>query len=230
MDSLQWQSFLKSCLDILRNGDSKFDGLKAINEFINLITLKLVENRIGDINDKNNDIINIGLDCKFSYLYDNFCDFKKHGHTKANDLYDLLYNYDRVWNFKDEIDDNLNHVSQIRKKNNKPDCIIYRFNNFASKNEKKISKITHNVIDYKSITSFDKSHSSDIFKLVIKIHETFGNIDIATFKYDAFGEAYERMIADELGNGSKRCGQFFTKRDLIKLIIDELDIKKNDIC
>ena len=26
------------------------------------------------------------------------------------------------------------------------------------------------------------------------------------FNYDAFGEAYEKMIADELGNGSKRYG------------------------
>ena len=41
MDSLQWQSFLKSCLDILRNGESKFDGLKAINEFINRLLLVL---------------------------------------------------------------------------------------------------------------------------------------------------------------------------------------------
>jgi hypothetical protein len=90
MDSLQWHSFLKSCLDILRDGDSKFDGLKAINEFINLITLKLVENRIGDFNDNNNNIINIGLDCKFSYLYNNFCNVNKHGNTKAYDLYDLL--------------------------------------------------------------------------------------------------------------------------------------------
>ena len=49
MDSNQWQTFLKSCLDILRNGRSKFDGLKAINEFLTLITLKLVEHRIRDI-------------------------------------------------------------------------------------------------------------------------------------------------------------------------------------
>jgi hypothetical protein len=71
MDSLQWQSFLKSCLDILRNGDSKYDGLKAINEFITLITLKLVENRITDEISDNDELINentynipIGQDCK----------------------------------------------------------------------------------------------------------------------------------------------------------------------
>jgi len=226
MDSNQWQSFLKQCLDILRNGNSKYDGLKAINEFINLITLKLVENRIGDFNNETDGIINIGLDCKFSYLYDNFCDIKKYGYKNAKGLYDLLYNYERVWVFEDEIDDNLNHISQIKKRNNKLDCIIYRFNNFKSK----ISKITENIIDYKNITTFNSNHCYDVLNLVIKIHETFGTIDISTFKYDAFGEAYEKMIADELGSGSKRFGQFFTKRDLIKLIINELDIKKNDIC
>ena len=69
MDTLQWQAFLKSCLDILRNGDSIYDGLKAINEFITLITLKLVENRICEMDnnfDSNDDKIRIGLDCRFT--------------------------------------------------------------------------------------------------------------------------------------------------------------------
>ena len=67
MDSTQWHSFLKSCLDILRNGDSKF---------ITLITLKLIENRIWD---KNNDVIDeninipIGTVCKMTNIYNNYC-------------------------------------------------------------------------------------------------------------------------------------------------------------
>ena len=76
MDLNQWQTFLKSCLDILRNGRSKFDGLKAINEFLTLITLKLVEHRIRDIvdNDMKSDTrICIGSDCKITYLYDIYC-------------------------------------------------------------------------------------------------------------------------------------------------------------
>ena len=76
MDTIQWQSFIKSCLDILRNGQSKFDGLKAINEFITLITLKLIEDRICD---ETNEITNenyqipIGVDCKIENLYNSFC-------------------------------------------------------------------------------------------------------------------------------------------------------------
>jgi len=236
MDSLQWQSFIKSCLDILRNGDSKYDGLKAINEFITLITLKLVEHRICEMDedsDSNDDKIRIGLDCKFTYLYENYCihnkeikDKSKDLDKKAIELFDILYNHDRIWDIEDEMDDNLNHIGQTKKRNNNNECIIHRFNKYT----KDLNKLTDNVIDVKTFTSFTNHHRSDVQKLVSKIQETFGDIDIEHFTYDAFGEAYEKMIADELGNNSKRSGQYFTKRDLIKYIIDELNIKETDLC
>ncbi len=230
MDSLQWQAFLKSCLDILRNGDSKYDGLKAINEFITLITLKLVEHRIcamDSTKDSNDDKIRIGLDCQFTNLYNNYCNYTIDTKiNKAHDLFDLLYNYERIWDIEDEIDDNLNHIGQTKKRNDKLECVIHRFNKYT----KTLNKLTDNVIDVKSLTSFTKEHIYDVQKLVIKIQETFGDIDIEHFTYDAFGNAYEKMIADELGNGSKRNGQYFTKRELIKYIIDELDVKETDIC
>ena len=231
MDSLQWQGFLKSCLDILRNGESKFDGLKAINEFIALITLKLVEYKICDFNDtqeSSDSKINIGLDCKFTNLYNTYCIFKNDDDKiqKAKDLFDILYNIDRNWDFEDEIDDNLNHISQMRKKNNKLECIIERFGKYT----KNLHRLTDNIIDIKTITSFTKHHCRDVQKLVSKIHEIFNNVDINTFTYDAFGNAYEKMIADELSNSSKRNGQYFTKRELISYIINELNITSNDIC
>ena len=236
MDSTQWQAFIKSCLDILRNGQSKFDGLKAINEFITLITLKLVENRISDlneddINDSDDNDIKIGLDCKMTYLYNTYCkanksDEQKDLDRKTNDLFDLLYNINRNYDIEDEIDDNLKHVGQVRKINNKKECIIVRFNKYTQQ----LNKLTDNINDFKTITSFDKSHSTDVQKLIIKINETFDNIDMNTFNYDAFGNAYEKIIADELGNNSKRNGQYFTKRELIGLIINELDIKPNHLC
>lgn len=234
MESVQWQAFIKSCLDILRNGQSKFDGLKAINEFITLITLKLVENRISDF-DKNDDSddnnIKIGLDCKMTYLYNTYCktnnlDKKKDLDKKTNELFDMLYNINRNYDIEDEIDDNLKHVGQVRKINDKKECIIVRFNKYTDQ----LNKLTDNINDFKTITTFDKSHSDDVQKLIIKIHETFDNIDMKTFNYDAFGNAYEKIIAEELGNNSKRNGQYFTKRDLIELIINELDVKPNHIC
>jgi type I restriction-modification system DNA methylase subunit len=234
MESIQWQAFIKSCLDILRNGQSKFDGLKAINEFITLITLKLVENRISDFDendDSNDNNIKIGLDCKITYLYNTFCktnksDKKKDLDKKTNELFDLLYNINRNYDIEDEMDDNLKHVGQIRKLNDKKECIIVRFNKYTTQ----LNKLTDNINDFKTITTFDKSHSDDVQKLIIKIHETFDNIDMTTFNYDAFGNAYEKIIAEELGNNSKRNGQYFTKRELIELIINELDIKSNHLC
>jgi type I restriction-modification system DNA methylase subunit len=234
MESTQWQAFIKSCLDILRNGQSKFDGLKAINEFITLITLKLVENRISDFDendDSDDNNIKIGLDCKMTYLYNTYCktnnsDKKKDLDKKTNELFDMLYNINRNYDIEDEMDDNLKHIGQVRKINDKKECIIVRFNKYTTQ----LNKLTDNINDFKTITTFDKSHSDDVQKLIIKIHETFDNIDMKTFNYDAFGNAYEKIIAEELGNNSKRNGQYFTKRELIELIINELDVKPNHLC
>lgn len=233
MDTLQWQSFLKSCLDILRNGDSKYDGLKAIGEFISLITIKLVENRIVDeniiITRSKTDMIKIGEDCKFTNLYNNYCVYENKDDMirKARDLYDLLYNIERIWDIDNQYDDVIDeYVGQTKKRNTNKECIIVRFNRYAEN----ISKATKHLDNFRIITSFTRDHFLDVQKLIIKIQETFNDIDIELFDYDAFGNAYEKMLADELGNGSKRNGQYFTKRDLIKLIVDELDIKETDKC
>ena len=230
MDSTQWQSFLKSCLDILRNGESKFDGLKAINEFITLITLKLIENRICD---KNNDVIDeninipIGVDCKMTNIYNNYCTIEKMKiKTSANDLYDIMYNKFRIFDIIQEFDDDMNVISETRTRNSNEECIIIRFNSITDN----LNRATKNTNDSKTLTSFDKTHSKDIQLIIKKIHETFQNTNIDDFDYDAFGDAYEKMIADELGNSSKRYGQYFTKRDLISLIINELNIKSTDKC
>jgi type I restriction-modification system DNA methylase subunit len=230
MDTIQWQSFIKSCLDILRNGQSKFDGLKAINEFITLITLKLIENRICD---ETNEITNenyqipIGADCKIENLYNSFCTSEKlKEKSSASELFDLIYNRMRIWDIEQVIDDDLNVISEKKTRNGKKECVIVRFNKYTDF----LSHVTKNTNDSKTLTSFLPIHARDVQKLIIKIHETFENIDLNSFSYDAFGEAYEKMMSDELGNGSKRNGQHFTKRSLIKLIIDELEIKETDIC
>ena len=233
MDSLSWQSFLKSCLDILRNGDSKYDGLKAINEFITLITLKLVENRICESDDsmeESDNYIRIGDDCKFTNLYNTYCTGKNTAELgrKARGLYDILYSVDRIWHVENsfENDDINKHSGQIKTRNNEKECVMVRFNRYTEN----LSKLTKNSENFRLITSFTRDHYLDVQKIVIKIQETFKDIDMDHFTYDAFGDAYEKMLADELGNGSKRNGQFFTKRDLIKLIVDELAIKSTDIC
>jgi type I restriction-modification system DNA methylase subunit len=132
----------------------------------------------------------------------------------------------RVWDIEQVIDDDLNVISEKKTRNGKKECVIVRFNKYTDF----LSHVTKNTNDSKTLTSFLPIHARDVQKLIIKIHETFENIDLNSFSYDAFGEAYEKMMSDELGNGSKRNGQHFTKRSLIKLIIDELEIKETDIC
>jgi len=231
MDSTQWQSFLKSCLDILRNGSSKFDGLKAINEFITLITLKLTENRICNEDEEDSDEnynIPIGEDCKISNLYNEYCTpIKLKDANNAKKLFDIIYNKNRIFDIIQEFDDDLNVISETRTRNLNKECVLVRFNSYTSEH---LSRITKNTNDKKTLTSFDSIHAKDVQQLIIKIYETFNTIESTIFNYDAFGEAYEKMVADELGNSSKRYGQYFTKRDLIELIINELDIKQTDKC
>lgn len=125
MDSIQWQAFIKSCLDILRNGFSKFDGLKAINEFVTLITLKLIENRItpetGSMSDENHNIP-IGEDCKMTNLYNEYCapdKLKNKSIYYDKLLFDLIYNAGRIWDIKQDVTDELEVKSEVRTRNNK---------------------------------------------------------------------------------------------------------------
>ena len=214
MNPQQWKSFLTSCLDILRNGQSKYDGFKAISEFITLITLKLVEKRICAVNKKgkkSDDCIKIGEDCKFTNLYNNYCfaDNDDELHEKSRDLYCLLYNTSRNWTEENVWnDDDTDIVGMNRTKNDNIECVIVRFNRYTQN----LRKLTANIDNFRTVTTFTKDHYMDVQKLVIKIQESFDGVDIDHFDYDAFGNAYEQMLADELGNGSKRNGQYFTHR------------------
>jgi hypothetical protein len=79
MNQINYQAFLKSALDVLRDGDSKLDGIIAINEVLRLITLKLIENRITDYEEMKigDDKLPIGNDCKFTNLYEAYCSPKR---------------------------------------------------------------------------------------------------------------------------------------------------------
>lgn len=233
MNSQQWQSFLMSCLNILRNGQSKYDGFKAISEIITLITLKMIEPRICnmDVRSKKSDNqIRIGEDCKFTNLYNTYCIGEEDDtdlHKKGRELFCLLYNTSRVWDEENVWNDDDSDIVGITKvKNNKSECVVVRFNRYTEN----LRKLTCNIETYKTVTTFEKNHYRDVQQLVVKIQENFADADMENFEYDAFGEAYERMLADEFGNGSKRNGQYFTRRDLIKLVVKELNIKPTDKC
>lgn len=225
----QWYELFIYCIDILKKGNSKYDGFKAINELLSLITLKIVENKIVEKNniqniqndhneqnvedeqnvkDEQNNVIKIGLYCKMTFLHDKFCK-QKHmkDKNKANDLFDLLYNG--------------------------KDCIFMRFNKYINK----LTNIDNNDI---KLTSFNQSQASDIQKIVKKIHNDMINIDVNNLNYEDFNKAFEKIISEiiseKLNKNSTSLkkinyyNQYIDQKCSINYIITELNIKKTDLC
>ena len=184
--------------------------------------------KIGDDANYSDDKLPIGNDCKFTNLYEAYCSpkrlledikseqFNSNPNLSENKLkpyhhqtlYHLLYNRERIYDYEENRnDDTLNIQSMNYKRNGKLDCVFVRFNKCTNS----LFKLTSNTMSESSLTQFNSTHSVDVRNLVIKIHETFGGINLNKLNYDAFGDGYEKMLADELGNGSKRYGQYFTR-------------------
>ena len=86
---------------------------------------------------------------------------------------------------------------------------------------RKLSYIINFKDKHERISMFSLKHKYDVVKLIIKIHNMFGNKKISSFDYDAFGEGYEKYTADEVMK-AKSWGQYFTRRDVIDIIVNEI--------
>ena len=90
-------------------------------------------------------------------------------------------------------------------------------------------------VDYFEITSFSESNSEDIYKLIKKIVDVFykdedgilQSIFYNNLNNDIIANAYEKFITDN--SIYDRPYEYFTRRDLITYIIQQLDINENDI-
>lgn len=85
-------------------------------------------------------------------------------------------------------------------------------------------------IDNLKICALTDNNAMDLQLMINYIGKTFEKIDLKNFDFDAFGEAYEKFKADEVGNAGKRTGQYFTNRQVVNFIIKELKITSKDIC
>jgi type I restriction-modification system DNA methylase subunit/restriction endonuclease S subunit len=237
MDNNNWFSFLHSLHDITRNGKSKFAGMKSLNEMVNLLTLKFIEHRIGSYDDEgnfkpnDNDLYDddplvvhsFDEDCMFTYIYHKYCiapkneklDDEKKRHYE---LYNLLYPKNREFDTDTSKKDTI-----ILTKNGKKMCIFKRF-----LYHDEISKIVEE--ETFRTSDFLQHHTDDIINLITKIHTTFEQVDIEHFDYDGFGDAYEKFKEDEVANQGKTNGQYFTRRDVVKFIVDELKPQANELC
>ena len=239
-----WFSFLRSLEDITRNGKSQFTGAEAFNEFINLLFLKFKEKDIkkmlakkdNDPNEPEHDrfLITGVVDEDFiiENLYNKYCKPYDDAQTKggkcdsdeikklANELYSLLYDFKRQYTEQPQYDEDGEPTGTIIKTlNGNKKCVMGRFLH---------NDEFYNMISGESkpdnISSFTRNHAFDIMNLIIKIHKTFENREISEFDFDAFGEGYEKYTADEVMK-SKTWGQYFTRRDVIDLIVEEIKPK-----
>ncbi len=211
MDKGYWISFLNSLHNITRNGKSKYTGMDSLNEIVNLLTIKFIEHRANELE--------LDDDMLFTNIYNNYCtpthitnDTKKT--MKIEDkysykLWDLLLNTGR------EYDQEVTTKGILHKNNNSNPCVFKRL---------KEHEITRKYVDSEinKLSRFTDKHGDDIRNLIVKIQESFKDVDVKTFKFDAFGEAYEQFKVDEVGNSGKNSGQYFTRRDLVEFIIKEI--------
>ena len=65
MDKGYWISFLNSLHNITRNGKSKYTGMDALNEIVNLLTIKFIEHRKIELK--------LDDDMLFTNIFNNYC-------------------------------------------------------------------------------------------------------------------------------------------------------------
>jgi len=249
----QWFGFYKSLRNILRNGDSKFSGMEAFNEINTLLILVLLEDKLDNFELDNAEM------CKFRNIYKLFfTDFEERMKTenikepvlsrkrKENKIELFNYLYDKRRNYENISDEDGKIIYNQRE---------YDENDIYLKHcpavfiqillDDKLSKLfTRTKVERNSsfevyiISSFQETHVNDLYELIGKIAKSFykienNNIIESILKdehldFDALGSAYEKFMTDDTMN-SKNTGEFFTRRDLISFIVNELNINENDI-
>jgi len=230
-----WFSFLVSLEDILRNETkNSITGMDAFREIINLLVLRFVENKF-EFNNKE-----LGIDCKFSNLYENYCTKKhfdddkkiKENHNKYSyKLYNLIYNKDRHY-ITSESDDGV----ITKKKNNEKSCVFERIITYTALHHGKDSQYFNffeKAYDKNKtvFTNVKDTYAIAIQKMIAKIYEEMKDFDHSSINFDAFGDGYEKYSGLLEGNSTKsRTGQYFTNRQVINTIIEEIKPKHTELC
>ena len=255
----QWFGFYKSLRDILRgNNCSNFSGMEAFNEINTLLILIFLEDKLDNFEIKNAemckftyiyDLFYTKFDKRmkdekmkepllsqlirdnkrelFKYLFD------KKRHMIACIGYDKDGNEIRYPKRKEEISGDLyfNHEPSVFLQILKTSKLNKLFIRTKTNDN-------DNIEDISTITGFIEDHADDVYDLIKKIADAFyikdenGNL-VSILKnndldFDALGGAYEKFMTEDTMN-SKNTGEFFTRRDLIKFIVEQFGIDENDI-
>ncbi len=226
MSANSFYSSIKSVEDILRNGVSKLTCDDAFEEISNLILLKLIEkdiesNKINKKVDIDSEIL-LDEECKFSNIYDKYCvDYDKkieEGKIKKGDLFKLLYDNER--HLDKYYDEKLD--AWITKDNEKYDrlCVFKKLFH-----HKELSKTYQS--SWKKYFKFEEKDEPDIVKSIIKINSAFNNGICTKEDIDLLGDAFEKYRDGVFGNKSG-LGQYFTSMYIVKKILDEIKLTKDD--
>jgi len=250
----QWFGFYKSLRDILRDGSSKYTGMEAFNEINTLLILVFLEEKLNNFDIENAEMCKFLY--IYDIFYTKFDKRIKDEKIKEPQLSQLMkinkielykYLFDKRRNY--EIQSKTGNTISFKLKEEKENDIYFSHlpSVFAQiLNTSKLNRLfirtkisdSDNVVDISTITSFVEDHSNDIYLLIKKIADTFyikdenGNLESilhnSNLNYDALGGAYEKFMTDDTMN-SKNTGEFFTRRDLITYIVQQLNINEDDI-
>ena len=224
IDTKSWLNFIWSLHnDVRQSRGLKLTGLGALNEINNYLLLFFMERRFNKYN--------LSDECRFSYLYHNFCsDEKIKNDSKLIDYDDRTkYNHYKVWN----------HWCNTGKNSN---CVLRQM-----ANSELLKKYLKNEVT--AICAFsDNCETGKTIQIIInKIYKQFENIakqtleidDVTTeqvinisedaFGFSAFGDAYEKFKQQATSDSGKTTGQHFTPDIVKEYIVKELKPNNNEI-
>jgi type I restriction-modification system DNA methylase subunit len=205
-----WLNFMWSLHnDVRQSRGLKLTGLGALNEINNYLLLFFME--------RNFDKYELSDECRFSYLYNNFCsDEKIKEDTKLpNTSYEekIKHNYYKVWDHWCNVQGNMS-------------CVLRQM--ATSDLLKKYLK--NEVV---SICAFsDKDETGKTIQLIInKIYKQFNDQNNSlndTLNFSAFGDAYEKFKQQASSDSGKTTGQHFTPDVVKDYVVKEIKPKNNE--
>lgn len=179
----------------------KLTGLPALNEIENILFFRFIE--------EIKDITGIPDEYKFTTICEKYASDEKINEDKKIPYFGDRNCYKLWCEFYDITDKN---------------CVLFKY-----LSNQQIRKYVKSSIHKVSAFVEKKDACQTIQILFNMVYNKFKNITFDSKFYDIFGAAHEEFKTNEHGNGGKHTGQHFTPMDIKKLVVEELDIKSNEI-
>lgn len=189
-------NIFKTCLDILRNDEGHLVGDEALPELSRMIIYKQMEKLIDNGTIDLTQMKNhAAVVAKWGTKYDENISFSKFSRLLAY----INENHDNILNLKKIMNEFL--WKTIGSNHPKLKCVFPEEGKFAIK-------------------------TPQTFK---ELMISLSKVDFNKYNFDILGEAYERLFVDAIfgagGNKKSELGQYFTPRQVIQFMINEVELK-----